>query len=295
MSLPPEPRRSPLAQTLRWSFRPLAFMQECRRLYGDSFSVRFLGFERPMVLISDPAAIKALYTERSHGLPPGRNIILEPILGSRSLLLQEGAEHLSRRRLMLPAFHGDGGRIRGERGIEAGGHARRQVLPHRAGREQNRVVARGRGRGHGARERLGQVLLRQRRRFADQHAVGAAAAQLGGHGASARTDQHGVHLAAQRVRHLPGRRHHLEREATQLAVALLNECENVGRHQSTFACSLRSRTSSGTASGPCPTIRPAGRSGGGIIAYTSIRPGGSCAGFSSSGFFLAAMIPLSDG
>jgi cytochrome P450 len=107
VSLPPEPRRSPLAQTLRWSFRPLAFMQECRRLYGDSFSVRFLGFERPMVLISDPAAIKALYTERSHGLPPGRNIILEPILGSRSLLLQEGAEHLSRRRLMLPAFHGE--------------------------------------------------------------------------------------------------------------------------------------------------------------------------------------------
>jgi cytochrome P450 len=107
VSLPPEPRRSPLAQTLRWSFRPLAFMQECRRLYGDSFSVRFLGFERPMVLISDPAAIKALYQERSHGLPPGRNIILEPILGSRSLLLQEGAEHLSRRRLMLPAFHGE--------------------------------------------------------------------------------------------------------------------------------------------------------------------------------------------
>jgi cytochrome P450 len=82
-------------------------MQECRDRYGDSFSLRFLGFERPMVLISDPAAIKALYTERTHGLPPGRNIILEPILGSRSLLLQEGAEHLARRRLMLPAFHGE--------------------------------------------------------------------------------------------------------------------------------------------------------------------------------------------
>ena len=65
-------------------------MQECREQYGDTFSVKFLGFERPMVLISDPAAIKALYTERAHGLPPGRNIVLEPILGSRSLLLQEG-------------------------------------------------------------------------------------------------------------------------------------------------------------------------------------------------------------
>jgi cytochrome P450 family 135 len=107
VALPPEPSSSSLVQTLRWAFRPLPFMHECREKYGDSFSVRFLGFERPMVLISDPAAIKALYMERSHGLPPGRNIILEPILGSKSLLIQEGAEHLSRRRLMLPPFHGE--------------------------------------------------------------------------------------------------------------------------------------------------------------------------------------------
>jgi len=107
MPLPPEPRSSPLVQTLRWGLRPLAFMQECREKYGDSFSVRFLGFERPMVLISDPAAIKALYMERENGLPPGRNIILEPILGPQSLLLQEGAEHLARRKLMLPSFHGE--------------------------------------------------------------------------------------------------------------------------------------------------------------------------------------------
>ncbi len=107
VALPPEPSSSPLLQTLRWSFRPLAFMRENRRKYGDSFSVRFLGFERPMVLISDPEAIKALYREREHGLPPGRDIILKPILGAKSLLLQEGAEHLSRRKLMLPPFHGE--------------------------------------------------------------------------------------------------------------------------------------------------------------------------------------------
>jgi cytochrome P450 len=107
MTLPPEPRNGPLMQTLRWAIRPLAFMDECRRELGNSFSLRFLGFERPMVLISDPAAIKALYMEQANGLPPGRNIVLEPILGSQSLLLQEGAEHLARRRLMLPSFHGE--------------------------------------------------------------------------------------------------------------------------------------------------------------------------------------------
>jgi cytochrome P450 len=107
VALPPEPKSSPLTQTLRWTLRPLAFMDECRRELGDSFSLRFLGFERPMVLISDPAAIKALYTERANGLPPGRIVVLEPILGSQSLLLQEGAEHLARRKLMLPSFHGE--------------------------------------------------------------------------------------------------------------------------------------------------------------------------------------------
>jgi cytochrome P450 len=101
----------PLRQTLSWAFRPIPFMQDCRRRLGDSFSITFLGFERPMVMISDPVAVKALYTERGHGLPPGRNVFLEPILGSRSLLLLEGADHLAHRRLMLPAFHGE--RMRG--------------------------------------------------------------------------------------------------------------------------------------------------------------------------------------
>jgi len=105
--LPPEPKSSSLVQTLRWAFRPLPFMDRCRQEFGDSFSVSFLGFERPMVMISNPAAIKALYMERENGLPPGRNIILEPILGSQSVLLLEGAEHLARRKLMLPPFHGE--------------------------------------------------------------------------------------------------------------------------------------------------------------------------------------------
>jgi cytochrome P450 len=94
-------------QTLRWSFRPLPFMQECREKFGDSFSVKFMGFERPMVMISDPAAIKALYTERSHGLPPGREVVLTPVVGPHSLLVIEGADHLAHRKLMLPPFHGE--------------------------------------------------------------------------------------------------------------------------------------------------------------------------------------------
>jgi cytochrome P450 family 135 len=105
--LPPELPRSPLWQTLAWSFRPLAFMARGRAEIGDAFSVTFLGFERPMVLVSDPAAVKALYTERRNGLPPGRSFQLEPVLGARSVLLLTGDDHIARRRLMLPPFHGE--------------------------------------------------------------------------------------------------------------------------------------------------------------------------------------------
>lgn len=105
--LPPEPKSSPLVQTLRWSFRPLPFMEECRRDFGDNFSVKFMTFERPMVMISDPVAIKALYTERAHGLPPGREVVLTPVVGPHSVLVIEGADHLAHRKIMLPPFHGE--------------------------------------------------------------------------------------------------------------------------------------------------------------------------------------------
>jgi cytochrome P450 len=82
-------------------------MESCRRRFGDAFSVRFLGFERPMVMLSDPEAIRALYTAHEHGLPPGRSIALLPVMGPGSVLLLEGREHLARRKLMLPPFHGE--------------------------------------------------------------------------------------------------------------------------------------------------------------------------------------------
>jgi cytochrome P450 len=105
-ALPPGPSEPPIAQTLRWLLRPISFLESCRRRFGDTFSVRFFGFRTPMVMLSDPEAIRALYGNAEHGLPPGRTLALLPILGPGSLLLLEGRDHLARRRLMLPPFHG---------------------------------------------------------------------------------------------------------------------------------------------------------------------------------------------
>ena len=106
-ALPAGPSEPPILQTLRWLLRPISFLESCRRQFGDVFSVRFLGFKTPMVMLSDPEAIRALYGNAAHELPPGRTIALLPILGPRSLLLLEGRDHLARRRLMLPPFHGE--------------------------------------------------------------------------------------------------------------------------------------------------------------------------------------------
>ena len=106
-TLPPGPTESPVLQTLRWLLRPISFLESCRRRFGDAFSVRFFGFQTPMVMVSHPDAIRALYGVREHSLPPGRAVALLPIVGPRSLLLLEGREHLARRRLMLPPFHGE--------------------------------------------------------------------------------------------------------------------------------------------------------------------------------------------
>ncbi|HEY5261900.1 MAG TPA: cytochrome P450 [Solirubrobacteraceae bacterium] len=106
-ALPPGPTESPTVQMMRWLVRPIAFMESCRRRFGDQFSVSFPGFQRPMVLLSSPESIRALYTAHEHGLPPGRTISLLPVMGPNSVLLLEGTEHLARRKLMLPPFHGE--------------------------------------------------------------------------------------------------------------------------------------------------------------------------------------------
>jgi cytochrome P450 family 135 len=107
MTLPPGPSAPPPVQTVSWLFRPIEFMNRCRRRYGDAFSVKFVGFQTPMVMVSDPEAIAALYKGRDNGLPPGRTVALQPVMGPRSVLLLEGQEHLARRKLMVPAFHGE--------------------------------------------------------------------------------------------------------------------------------------------------------------------------------------------
>ena len=59
--LPPGPAAPPAIQTVSWLVRPIEFMESCRRHLGDAFSVPFVGFKTPIVMLSDPEAIRAVY------------------------------------------------------------------------------------------------------------------------------------------------------------------------------------------------------------------------------------------
>ncbi len=94
-------------QTLRFLVRPGAFMEHWRAELGETFHASVHG-PGELVFISDPESLKRLFgADRVNTIAPGRNIILKPLLGPGSLLLQEGSEHLRRRKLMLPPFHGE--------------------------------------------------------------------------------------------------------------------------------------------------------------------------------------------
>jgi cytochrome P450 len=94
-------------QTARFIARPIPFFEHCRRRYGETFTLRLLRVGT-LVFLSDPPSIKRLFAaDRENTIAPGRTAILEPLLGRHSVLLQEGSEHLRRRKLMLPPFHGE--------------------------------------------------------------------------------------------------------------------------------------------------------------------------------------------
>jgi len=92
-------------QAVGWTQRPLPFLEQCQRRYGDTFALRILHWG-DWVLLCDPADVKTVFTSGAAVGVDVANPLLGPILGPRSVMLLEEPEHMTRRKLMLPAFHG---------------------------------------------------------------------------------------------------------------------------------------------------------------------------------------------
>ena len=104
--LPPGPKAPSLIQTMGWWSRPIAYVERCRERYGKRFTIRLLGAP-PFVFLTTPEDIKEVFQAPPDVLHPGEGAkILEPVVGSLSVILLDEDPHLEQRKLMLPAFHG---------------------------------------------------------------------------------------------------------------------------------------------------------------------------------------------
>ncbi|HYB23856.1 MAG TPA: cytochrome P450 [Solirubrobacteraceae bacterium] len=96
-------------QALGWALRPLAFMDRCAERYGETFTLR-VRRKRPWVFLTNPEHVKQVFTTEPQLMRAGAgeaNPLLYPLLGSRSLMLQDEPKHMSDRKRVLPSFHGE--------------------------------------------------------------------------------------------------------------------------------------------------------------------------------------------
>ncbi|HEX4114907.1 MAG TPA: cytochrome P450 [Solirubrobacteraceae bacterium] len=107
-ALPRGPRLSPFALTVIWSLAPGWVMDQCVRRLGDSFTLTFFPSGRKLVMVSDPEAVKTVFTAPPEVAPSAAGASpIASIMGPSSVITLVGPEHMRQRKLLLPPFHGE--------------------------------------------------------------------------------------------------------------------------------------------------------------------------------------------
>ncbi|HEY9667416.1 MAG TPA: cytochrome P450 [Coleofasciculaceae cyanobacterium] len=109
MKLPDGPQTPSLLQTVQLIAQPNQFLDTCRERYGDVFTTRVLGINSPpVVFFGNAQAIQEIFALPSSKLDFRKAThVFEPLMGTQSIVLQEGHSHNRLRQLMVPPFHGD--------------------------------------------------------------------------------------------------------------------------------------------------------------------------------------------
>ncbi len=106
--LPPGPRAPKILQTLGWALAPTWMMDRCAERLGDAFTITFAPSGMQLVLVSDPEAVKTVFTAPPEVAPSATgNSPIAPVMGRSSVLVLTGPEHMRQRKLLLPPFHGE--------------------------------------------------------------------------------------------------------------------------------------------------------------------------------------------
>ena len=110
MSLPNGPNTPAIWQMFHWITRPFSFMRSCAQDYGDCFTVKLGEKFAPVVFFSHPQAMQTMLTSddsKVFDAPGELNGLLEPFLGTQSVIGVSGDRHRRMRQLLMPPFHGE--------------------------------------------------------------------------------------------------------------------------------------------------------------------------------------------
>lgn len=109
MKLPNGPQTPAVLQMLRWIISPMSFMEACAAKYGDMFVLKLENDSPPLIFVSNPQVLQQILTNdtKEFAAPGDANLLLESLLGKRSVVTISGAEHQRQRQLLLPPFHGE--------------------------------------------------------------------------------------------------------------------------------------------------------------------------------------------
>ncbi|HYM45276.1 MAG TPA: cytochrome P450 [Solirubrobacteraceae bacterium] len=106
--LPPGPPLPPVVQTLAWALAPTWVMDRCARRLGEAFTLTFAPSGMKLVMISDPEAVKTLFTAPAEVAPSAAGSSpVASVMGPSSVIVLTGPEHMRQRKLLLPPFHGE--------------------------------------------------------------------------------------------------------------------------------------------------------------------------------------------
>ena len=107
MKSPNGPQSLSIIQLMNWIFRPLDFLEECARKYGDMFNLNLMGLP-PFTVVTNPQGIQEILSVDAQKFDVGlTNDLAKSLLGDNSLVLLDGNRHRRQRKLMMPPFHGE--------------------------------------------------------------------------------------------------------------------------------------------------------------------------------------------
>jgi cytochrome P450 len=108
VALPAGPRTPPIWHQLSFWHRREGYLLDCRRRFGNRFTLRLRVPSVPFVVVSSPADLRAMFLAPPDVLYAGDGSAeLEKYFGQSGLTFMEETEHLTRRKVINRSTHGE--------------------------------------------------------------------------------------------------------------------------------------------------------------------------------------------